>query len=212
MSTNGFKRGSEEEKVSDGRRPARAGTVHHDPPVPQPVGSVQTAPVREGSPQGSAGGGTVFDPARYGAVQPSESLARAISTGALARQGLWFYLIAGLSFLNSLAVIGGVTLGFAGGLGITRQLELAGKIQNHAGPFLATSAAIAGVFVLIGVFAQHRSKGAFLIGLMLYGVDGLLLCFDGFVQNVWPIVVHVFISYKLYRSYDVLHDLESLKQ
>jgi len=112
-----------------------------------------------------------------------------------------FYLIAGLSLVNTFLAISGVNLALALGLGITRIFDQALKSGGSAGPVLVVNAAVAGVFVAIGVFAKRGSSAAFLIGLLLYAGDAVLLCIDGVLIHIPSIIVHGIFLAGLFGGY-----------
>ncbi len=107
------------------------------------------------------------------------NLGRAVKGGANN-----FYWIAGLSVVNSLISIfnGGVT--FVVGLGLTQIVDalafvLARDVPNGAIIFkvidLVLSVVISGVFALFGLFAGKAHRWAFITGMVLYALDGLIL-------------------------------------
>ena len=112
-----------------------------------------------------------------------------------------FYLIAGLSLVNTFLAISGLNLALALGLGITRIFDQALKSGGSAGPVLVVNAAVAGVFVAIGVFAKRGSSAAFLIGLLLYAGDAVLLCIDGVLIHIPSIIVHGIFLAGLFGGY-----------
>ena len=105
------------------------------------------------------------------------------------RNGLnWFYWIAGLSLVNSLAYLLGVKFTVVVGLGITQIVDgvVAGLIK-HFGPDmvflriagLVINMCIAGVFVLIGFFGRKGIRWPIIVGMVLYVLDGLLVLVFG---------------------------------
>ncbi|MGH7599621.1 MAG: ankyrin repeat domain-containing protein [bacterium] len=130
---------------------------------------------------------------KYGIEDPAASGAK------------WFFLIAGLSLVNSLIVLFGGNLYFLVGLGITQFIDgFAIGMVNESGAEFRTVAntiaflfdvGIAGVFVAFGVFARKRQKWSFITGMCLYAFDGLLfLLFKEFLA----LGFHLFILWKLY--------------
>jgi hypothetical protein len=97
-----------------------------------------------------------------------------------------FYWIAGLSLINTLVYVfsTGLNLTFVVGLGITQVVDgfsvaLAADLTQYAIIIKAVGVLInlfiAGIFVLFGVFAAKGRKWAFVTGMVLYGLDALLL-------------------------------------
>jgi hypothetical protein len=89
----------------------------------------------------------------------------------------WFYWIAALSLVNSLVVIFGGQFHFVVGLGITSVVDELAKGVGSAGTVLdlVINGTVAGIFFLFGSFAGKSYKWAFIAGIVLYGLDGLLL-------------------------------------
>ena len=107
----------------------------------------------------------------------------------------WFFWIAGLSLINSIILLAGSEWGFIIGLGITQiidaiglliaeEIGIAGKIISFIFDIIA-----AGIFVLFGVFARKRYKWAFITGMALYAIDGLIFLL---VQDFLSIGFHIF--------------------
>lgn len=107
-----------------------------------------------------------------------EELDKRIRNGAS-----WFYWIAGLSVVNSVAAMFGSNVGFVLGLSITQIIDA--LVQGAGGAARAVALVIdllaAGVFVLFGVFAYKRHNWAFIVGLVLYGLDTILTA----LAQVW---------------------------
>lgn len=85
--------------------------------------------------------------------------------------GSWFYWIAGLSLINSISAFSGGGWGFIVGLGVTHLVD---GIANGRAVALAINVVIAGIFITLGVFANRAHLWAFVVGMILYGLDGLL--------------------------------------
>ena len=89
----------------------------------------------------------------------------------------WFYWIAGLSLINSVAATAGVNWRFIFGLGITQVLDAMGTQFGGAAKIitLALNLVVAGIFILFGVFAHKRHLWAFIVGMVLFAMDTLLM-------------------------------------
>jgi len=95
-----------------------------------------------------------------------------------ARSGAkWFYWIAALSIINSLIVYYGERFDLGVWLGFTSVVDSLVKRAGSAGSVLGivSNALVAGVFITFGYFAAKAKRWAFLVGMALYLVDGLLL-------------------------------------
>ena len=99
----------------------------------------------------------------------------------------WFYWIAGLSVVNTIIYISGADWSFLAGLGLTQLADgfVDVAIENGA-PSMLKAVAIAFDFVFIGMFAffgyyaGKRSSAVFIIGIVIYVLDGLLLLLSAF--------------------------------
>ena len=89
----------------------------------------------------------------------------------------WFLAIAGLSIVNSALTLSGAHFSFIFGLGITQVVDAVGQQGGSTGSALSlvVNAFIAGVFVLFWNFARKGEKWAFVVGMGLYLMDGLIL-------------------------------------
>jgi hypothetical protein len=119
----------------------------------------------------------------------------------------WFYWIAGLSLINSISAFSGSSWRFIVGLGITQVFDglasefgASGKVMVLLLDLLAT-----GVFVFFGVFASKRNSWAFIVGMVLYGLDGVVLLL---FQDWLGVGFHVFVLYCLFRGLKACRDLK----
>ena len=111
-------------------------------------------------------------------TQPTVAPAKLIAGTRMRAGAKWFYWIAALSLVNSLVVIFGGQFHFVVGLGITSIVDaLAKGIGSSAGIVLALiiNGTVAGIFFLFGGFAVKAHKWAFIAGVVLYALDGLIL-------------------------------------
>jgi hypothetical protein len=96
----------------------------------------------------------------------------------------WFFWIVGLSVINSLIGVFGGRWSFLVGLGVTRVVDgfaraLATGLDADLGMAVRTlglviDIGLAGVFALFGVFARRGKRWSFIIGMILYALDGLI--------------------------------------
>jgi hypothetical protein len=189
MSNAGFGQGPKKETVYGGPAPAAQGTVYGGPPV---GGTVYNG--------GSTG--TVYRPASQAAPAGSQTAA----PGQTSKAGNLFFLIAGLSVLNTVLAFAGAGIALALGLGVTRMFDSALRQGGAAAPVVIVNLVVVGIFVLIGVFARQGSSVAVLIGLLLYAGDSVLLVLDGASLHVVSLIVHgiflvsIFSAYRTMRS------------
>ena len=133
--------------------------------------------------------------------QPQTTVSQAkLIAGARVRAGArWFYWIAGLSLLNSILVIAGASLHFVVGLGVTTVVDALAKTLGGAGTLLdlVINGTVAGIFFLFGSFAGKSQKWAFIVGMVLYGLDGLLLLA---FKDVLSVGFHAYALYAISRG------------
>lgn len=128
-----------------------------------------------------------------------------------ARKGAnWFYLIAGLSVVNTFIVMGGSNTHFVVGLGVTELFDVVGK--NLTGPgqsvALVFSLTIAAIFALFGYFANKMQQWSFVLGMMLYALDGaLLLYFSDYLSAGF----HAFVLFYVFRGFSAARNFAGLK-
>jgi hypothetical protein len=117
----------------------------------------------------------------------------------------WFYWVAGLSLVNSLASLAGQQWRFILGLGLT---QLADALVAHSGRGIAVvavmDAATVGGFVLLGRFAHQGRVWAFGVGAVVYALDGLI--FVG-LRDWIGVAFHVFVLVMTVRGLDAARRL-----
>lgn len=100
----------------------------------------------------------------------------------------WFFWIAGLSLVNSVIQLSGSDRSFIIGLGITQVVDaIAAAIvaEMTSGQMIVRGIAfvfdvgVAGAFVLVGWLAGMRKGWAFLLGMTVYLLDGLIFLLVG---------------------------------
>lgn len=151
---------------------------------------------------------------------PSQQLALGLAEqlAALQRGANWFYWIAGLSLVNSGIAVAGGAGGFIVGLGVTQIVDgIAGAVAQDLdgngamvvkGVAFVIDLLIAGVLVLFGWFANKGHSWAFLVGLILYGMDGLLFLL---FQDWLAVGFHVFAGFGILSGYLALRKLRAFE-
>ena len=119
----------------------------------------------------------------------------------------WFYWIAGLSLVNTLLNLFGGQFSFLVGLGITQLVDgIVYAVSADVAPDMALVVKIVGfivnlafavLFVVLGVLARQRRKWAFIVGIALYALDGLLFIWVG---DWWSFGFHLLALYGLYMG------------
>jgi len=126
----------------------------------------------------------------------------------------WFYWIAALTLVNSLAMKLGVTWEFVLGLGATRLVDIIAMMEQHrTGGIMLFQASIlvldvgfAALFAAFGLAARKGSADSYEVGMVLYGLDSLLflLSFD-----VMGILLHGIALFFLFRGWRALKQLQA---
>ena len=118
---------------------------------------------------------------------------------ARARSGAnWFFWIAAMSIINSITTLAGSDLGFIVGLGITQLFDAAGAEFGAQAVTFVLSLLAAGGFVFFGVFARKQMGWAYVTGMILYALDGLLFLAVGDILSVG---FHAFVLFFMFNGY-----------
>lgn len=137
-------------------------------------------------------------------AQVAEARKRAVMrTGAR-----WFYWIAGLSIINSLLFVTGAKLTFLVGLGMADAANAIAQTASQDGSGLVIALAfdvlLAGGFIGLAYMAEKAAGWAFIVGLVVYGLDALLLVWAA----DWPSVAfHGLALYFIYRGFQACRAL-----
>ncbi|HXQ32558.1 MAG TPA: hypothetical protein VN843_00915 [Anaerolineales bacterium] len=127
-----------------------------------------------------------------------------------------FYWVAALSVINSILSMTGSSTYFVIGLAVT--LIVDGMTMGLSQSFpdasvivkilgLVLSVLIAGVFALFGFFASQGKRWAFLVGMVLYGLDGLImLAFADWIG----VLFHGFFLWGLFGGWRALGELQKI--
>jgi hypothetical protein len=123
----------------------------------------------------------------------------------------WLMAVAIFSVVNSALGFFDAQLHFIVGLGVTQIADGIGKVGGTAGSIAGfiVSLIAAGVFALFWKFARAGQKWAFLTGMILYALDGLI--FLGF--GLWlDFGFHIFALYCMYKGLAALNAIDQLNQ
>lgn len=128
----------------------------------------------------------------------------------------WFYWIAGLSVINSIAVLCNVHWNFVIGLGFTQifdavALMIVEDLQGNAViavklVALMFSVCVAAMFALFGWFAHKQKRWAFVVGMILYLLDGVLFLV---AQDWFSVGFHAFALFGIFSGYSCLKSLQT---
>ena len=123
----------------------------------------------------------------------------------------WLMAVAIFSVINSALGLFDAQIHFIVGLGITQIVDGIGKVGGAAGSVagFVVSLLAAGVFMLFWKFAREGQQWAFLVGMILYALDGLL--FLGF--GLWlDLAFHAFAVFSMYKGFAALNELSALNR
>jgi len=122
----------------------------------------------------------------------------------------WFYWIAGLSLITSILSLSGAGWRFFLSLGITQVVDgisLAFRDQlGSAGLIiaLALDILIIAVFAALGYLAGRKQTWAFIVGMVLFFIDALLLLIG---MDIFAILFHGLALFYIFRGYQAARDL-----
>lgn len=150
----------------------------------------------------AAGSGTAAAGSATAAAQADPATAAQLKSGAS-----WFYWIAGLSIINSIAAFSGSTWRFIVGLGVTQIFDALGTDFGSSGKVivLVLDLLATGLFILFGVFAHKAHTWAFLVGMVLFGLDSVVFLK---AQDWLGVGFHVFVLYFLFRGFQACRRLK----
>jgi len=123
----------------------------------------------------------------------------------------WFIWIGILSVVNSVMILTGAGFHFILGLGVTQVIDAFSRAVGSAGLVLdlIINGGIVGIFVLFWYFAKQGHKWAFIVGMGLYSIDGLLLLVGhAFLDAAF----HLWVLYRLYQGYTTLSRFMAAEQ
>ena len=127
----------------------------------------------------------------------------------------WFYWIAGLTLITSLIALFGGGIRFLISLGVTQFIDavaavlakdFGGAVQGIA---LVLDIVVTGLFVLFGYLAGKKLLWAYVLGMVVFLLDGLLsLAF----QDLIGVVAHAVVLFFLFRGFMAGRELVSLEK
>lgn len=123
----------------------------------------------------------------------------------------WFYWVAGLSLVNSAAAFMGSDWHFFLGLGITGIIDALGSGVQTEGiqrtgqiVALVLNLLAAGVLIVLGMLASRRHTWAFMLGMVLIGLDTLIFLLG---PDWIGLAFHLLILYCLFRGLKACREL-----
>src|SRR5438445_6918723 len=157
-------------------------------------------------------------PTETGPVEDRSTASEMLSLHMQGRKGAnWFYWVAGLSMVNTAIILSGGSIYFVVGLGVTMMADgLATLIsQNHPNAVLAVKGIaltfdmfVALILVGFGWLSGRRYLAAFVLGMALYLLDGLIWV----VANDWLCVAfHGYALFCMWSGFQAFRKLRALE-
>jgi len=157
-------------------------------------------------------------PIETGPVEDRSTASEMLALHMQGRKGAnWFYWVAGLSLVNSAVILGGGSIFFVIGLGVTLMADsLAAAISQHhpeavwivKGVALAFDVFVAAVLVGFGWLSARRYLALFGVGMALYLVDGLI--FLSF-QDWLSVAFHGYALFWMWSGFQAFRKLRVLE-
>jgi hypothetical protein len=155
------------------------------------------------------GPGPVLPPMARSATMPSQPAQPDPMLHAHLKSGAsWFYWIAGLSLINSIAAFMHWNFQFIFGLGVTKVLDGFSAELGAGGVAIALilDLVIAAIFVVFGIFANKAHSWAFIIGMLCFAADAVLVLAFGRLFNV---AFHALVLFFLFRGFVACRKLKA---
>lgn len=159
--------------------------------------------------------GVDFAQPKVGRVPPGMDGVAAAYLSRVQASANWFYWIAGLSLLNSIIVLAvNGRWSFLVGLGVTQFIDgLSIGLSEQVGSAtmviaLVLDLIVAGLFVGFGLLARKPHTWAFILGMVIYALDGLIFLYF----QVWlSFAFHIYVLYRLYQGIAASNKLKALQ-
>ncbi len=130
-------------------------------------------------------------------VQQQASAQSMMAMAAVRRGANWFYWIAGLSVVNTIAALSGGNFHFVLGLGITEVTDALRAPQARMFGFFI-DVLVLGFFVMCGYFGAKAQKWAFVMGMTFYLLDsGITLL----AQDWLSFAFHIYALICVWRGF-----------
>jgi hypothetical protein len=123
----------------------------------------------------------------------------------------WFLAIAGLSIVNSIMTMSGTSFHFIFGLGVTQIVDAIGAHSGTTGSVLGliVNLFVAGIFAGFWYFGKQGQRWAFLVGMTLYLIDGMILLpFHDWLGAGF----HAWALYRIYNGMQGIPILENVRR
>ena len=138
--------------------------------------------------------------------EPDPALAKRVKMGVS-----WFYWIAALSLFNSVSALCNWDFGFYLGLGITQWIDGFANALGPVGGIIALVIGLfaAGILVLLGIFSAKGHAWAFIVGLILLGLDTLIVGVSALVvPSIWiGVGLHVWALISIFTAFKASREM-----
>ena len=123
----------------------------------------------------------------------------------------WFYWIAGLTIITSFITFFGGGIRFLISMGITQFIDAVASQLGGAAQVVALvlDIIVTGVFALFGYLAGKKMLWAYIAGMVIFLLDGLLSLA---LVDVVGIIAHAVVLFFLFRGFQAGQSLISLEQ
>lgn len=119
--------------------------------------------------------------------------------------GQWFYWVAGLSLINAGLALAGQEWRFILGLGVTQLVQELTQQSGSAGIKAGiVGLGVIGMFAVIGQRAIQGYRWAFVLGMVLFVLDGAIFLL---VQDWVGVGFHAFALFMILRGYSAARQL-----
>lgn len=152
---------------------------------------------------------------------PSHPLAGALAQlGQLHAAGMgganWFFIVAALSLINSVIQLAGGDIHFVVGLAVTLIVDVIAAAWGKNDPSMAHVAmgiaiafdiVVTLIVVAFGYFARRGNTIAFIVGMVLYAIDGLIFLVFGDVMST---AFHAYGLYVMWKGLSAFRQANAL--
>ncbi len=119
----------------------------------------------------------------------------------------WFYWMVGLSLVNVALYLAGANVHFIIGSSLVDMAAGVMKIYSVLGLILLVL--VVGMYGGLGYAASRAARWAFVVGMAIYLMDGILyFFFEDFLSGLF----HFYVLYKLYQGLQAIAPMRALEQ
>ena len=138
-------------------------------------------------------------------IDGGNGMERAIAARQAQMGGDWFFWIAGLSLVNSVMLYIHSPIGVFFGLGTTELIDFSAPSVVVA---LGLDIVAAGFFALYGIFARRGARWAFLVGMVFYLLDALIILL--FTHQYLEVAAHAYALFRIFQGFQGAQRLSQL--